>query len=211
MKKKADRIIPEQVIGKTTNASASVGCKSRNEAVSLFKLARSRLLDIDNWHAFSGNRMVSAVFKHTDENGESVKRLPTPGDYIRIDLPGPGPSVGDGYDWVRIESIDYAPAPDQAEEYCTMRVRPATNPAGNSEDIAHFYTDTATSSFLLQRIDKTVIAEEQGKNEIPNNENNEKLIDKARNTMYAESASRGMAWPQWKMLMEGILNTDSQK
>ncbi len=70
------------------------------------------------------------------------------GDCVQIDIPGPGPASGEGYDWVRIEALeDNSPASD--EESCGMRVRSCKDPNINSDDTAHVFTSDATSTFLI--------------------------------------------------------------
>lgn len=201
-----DHIVPPHVSGRTTGATASKECASKAEAIALFKKARNRLFDINNWYGYTGESMVSAEFRLTDATGKLVDRKPQKGDYIRIDLPGPGANVGDGYDWVEIESIIESEKFEESDiEFCAVRARPAPNPTDQSEETAHFYTELASSTFKITRFGKEVIAEEIGRNEKANNAEISDLKDKVRNTVFAETASRGLAWPQWKVLMEGFL------
>lgn len=190
---------PPQVTGRESGATAEKNMSSAAKAVELFTIARRRLLDINNWKKYSG--VLSAEFKLTDMDGNPLEGPPQVGNLIRIDLPGPGPRKGDGYDWVYIEEIQ-----DQTD-FTGMRVRPVAAPTSDENATSHFFTDAATSTFLVKREGTKVIASELGKNEVPNTET-QHIIDKIRNTLVAVSASHGASFPQWKSLMEGFLEEE---
>lgn len=211
MVKKSSKVAPPQIVGRTTGASASEKCATKSEAIALYNRARKRLLNINQWFKYTGESVVSGKFIHTDPQGEPVNRAPKEGDYIQIELPGVGPEAGDGFDWVKIEKLTESQEDETGEEqFCAIRVRPAPNPKDSSGETAHFYTQLATSTFQVSRVGNEVIAEEIGRNEVPNNEDNEETKDTIRNTIYAETASRGAAWPQWKVLMSGLIKTGNE-
>ncbi len=197
-------IIPEQKTGSHTGATAIARLNSRSEAVELFKKAKSRLLDINSWDTYSG--IASATFELRDASGKKTSGTPRPGNLIRIDLPGPGTVSGEGFDWVCIEALEDSGDQDSEEEFFALRVRPVKKPASNDEAPSHFYTDDATSSFIVERKGNSVSACERGRNEKPNTEVN-KIVDKVRNAIVAMGAKNGLAYPQWKSLMEGLLKT----
>lgn len=198
----AERIVPDQKEGAVSGAIAKREKENQQEAVKLFQQAKERLLNINKWKEYSG--ILSASFSLTDSHGNEIDRAPQKGDLIRIKLPAPGTQEGDGYDWVRIEKIDDASSPDAKEEHLAIRARPVPNPDSENEDSAHFYTEDASSTFIVSRKHKTVVAEEIARNAIPNTET-DNLLDAARNSVVAVAAFSGMAWPQWKRLMEGFL------
>ena len=69
------------------------------------------------------------------------------GDYLKIDIPGSGSSEGDGYDWVSVEDVKEVALGDiQAVGF---RVRPTQNPFREKTETAHFYSQKATSNFVL--------------------------------------------------------------
>jgi hypothetical protein len=70
--------------------------------------------------------------------------------------------------------------------------------------VAHFFTEEATSNFMVKRVGNKVSAEVHGRNEKPNTEA-EKLVDKARNTAVATGAVTGFAKLQWKSLVNGLI------
>jgi hypothetical protein len=137
-------------------------------------------------------------------NGEKLNRLAQPGDFIRIDIPGPGSATGEGYDWVRIESIDDQPNPGSDHESVVLQVRPASNPQNSDADIAHFFNNSATSTFMVERKSLRVTASIHGRNEVPNTDV-ERTVDKMRNSVVATAATSGFAALHWSLLVKGIL------
>lgn len=123
---------------------------------------------------------------------------------FNINLPVPGSNAGDGLEWVMIERIETASNNRSEEEYISMTVRPIPDPHKTNEEIAHFYKDVSTSTFIVKRNGKVVSASIHGRNETPNNEH-VGLHDKIRNTLVALSARIGLAGPQWKKLARGLL------
>lgn len=71
-----------------------------------------------------------------------------------------------------------------------------------------FFTSEATSTFQVKRIGQTVYAEEHGRNEVPNKDTSF-ATDNIRNTFVGWSAKIGLSYPQWKSLVEGIVETDT--
>lgn len=191
--------VPEQRIGSEMNALHKISLKNVDQALHFFNIVKTRLLDVNNWTKIAGNL---SQFQLCDEQGQPVHRLAKQGDYIRINIPGPGTHTGDGYDWVRIENITLT-AGDQ-QEILSMRARPAPNPTSLNDDTAHFLTDEATSTFQVKRFGAVITAEEHARNEVPNVDldNN---TDKIRNSIVGWAAKLGLSYPQWKALVKGLL------
>jgi len=197
---KENDLIPGNTSGFQTNTESSVECDTTDQARKFFLSVKEKLLQIDNWHQFAGS--ATASFTLTDEKGEEVLRTPNEGDHFKIDIPGPGPVTGDGYDWVQIEEIKETESKD--EESICIKVRPATNPLNEHKDIAHFFSDDATSFFIVKRNGTKITAGVYGRNEKPNTDA-ETIIDKARNATIATGATSGLAKLQWKSLVDGLL------
>lgn len=140
-------IIPDQYTGKEIDAKAYIEFKDKNEAASFYEIAKGRLLNVNKWHQVAGN--MSAGFKAIDKNGSEAERPVIKGDYMRIDIPGPGNKEGDGYDWVLIEELKEVS--DNDTQSIGFRVRPVANPLNDKKRIAHFYDEAATSSFIITR------------------------------------------------------------
>lgn len=195
-----EETIPEHKEGTEVNVEDSVHFTGGDEASSFFQVVRERLLHVNHWGKIAG--ALSAGFQLTDGQGEPIDAVPQKGNYFKIDIPAPGIITGEGYDWVEVEEIKEEANNDT--EYIAIRVRPASSPQNEKKDVAHFYTDEATSNFIVKREGKKITAGVYGRNEKPNVKS-ETLIDKARNAIVGSSAVTGFAKLQWKALVNGLL------
>ncbi len=196
-----EKNLPRQEKGNKTDVAESKECKSEQEAEQVYNSAKQRFLDVNRWEQIAG--LGSAAFQIFDNEGREVDRNVLEDDYIRIDVPGPGPMEGNGYDWVKIEQIKDERYDDSNDEYIYMRVRPSSPPNSNGP-IAHFFSGEATSNFILKREKALVSAAVHGRNEQPNTFT-EKVVDKARNTILAAGALAGISSLQWTKLLKGWL------
>ena len=165
-----------------------------------FQVASKRLLAVNHWHKVTTEEKT--LFGLIDGRGEQVERMPAIGDYIRIDIPGPMNHSGDGYDWVKIEDI--FEDEEIHEEFISIRVRPSSNPENQKVETAHFFDDSATSTFIVKRENNRITAEVHGRNEKPNLEDGS-LMDKIRNTFVAFGGILGASKIQWKSFTDGLL------
>ncbi len=193
-------IVPDNHSGASSDNEYSLHKPDIQSAKQLFELSKIRLLNVNEWHKLSG--LASADFQLTDENGTEVNRLAQLGDHFKIDIPGPGTVTGKGNDWVQIEAIEEKSTDES--DVVAVRVRPSSNPQSNKEDVAHFFTDEASSTFSITRKGSLVTAAVQGRNEKPNLQA-DSLLDKVRNAVVGTSAIAGMNKPQWKSLVKGLL------
>ncbi len=194
--------IPAQEEGTQVDIAGSIKASDSNEAKILYLQARDRLFDIANWSNIS--KGLSAEFVLTDQYGSPKKGIPAVHDHFRIDIPGPGTSAGEGFDWVRVEMVEDNKDPDTNTEYTLIKVRPSEDPA-KQEGVAHFLQEKATSSFIVKREGNLITAAVHGRNEKPNTES-KKLTDKIRNTVIGTAAVIGIAAIQWQKLVKGLLN-----
>jgi hypothetical protein len=201
---KNEEIIPPHHEGSRKDVDYFVDAVDENDARKLFMTARNRLVNVNHWQEYA--TPLSATFRLTDLNGNEVDRTAETGDHFKIDLPAPAPKSGSGFDWVRIEAIEDRSNPDGADEFMAIRVRPASDPKSNSDEVAHFFTAEATSSFVLERHGTKVKAAVYGRNEQPNTETPH-VIDKVRNALVGATAIAGLSNIQWKNLMIGLLKT----
>lgn len=196
--------IPEQQTGSKLDTVAKSEFSTASEAIDFYQVAKKRLLNVPHWAEIC--EVPVSTFTLTDADGNRVDRQAEAGDYIKINLPGPGTHSGDSFDWVVIEKITEEFATDTA--IISMRVRPASNPKNVDPSIAHFFTAEATSTFQVKRIGLTVYAEEHGRNEVPNTDTSS-VSDNIRNTLVGWSAKIGFSYPQWKSLVKGIVKSGS--
>jgi len=200
--KQAEHFIPEQKIGSQTDFSEEKKFKNQAQAHEAFKRAAARLLTISEWHNYAG--AGSSRFCLTNNLGDEVTGFADEGFLFNIDLPVPGSSAGDGLEWVMVERLEAKDDAKAAEEFIAMTVRPVPDPRTAEPEIAHFYKDVSTSTFIVKRVGQTVSAAVHGRNETPNN-SGVNLHDKIRNTIVALTARVGMSGPQWKKLVKGLL------
>ncbi|HEY6977186.1 MAG TPA: hypothetical protein VH396_12910 [Chitinophagaceae bacterium] len=196
-------IIPEHYTGKKTEAEASVTLHNTEEAIIFYKTVKERLLDVNKWHEVAG--IISARFYAVDNNGNEVDRKVHKGDYMKIDIPGPGSKEGDGYDWVKIEELKEASEGDI--QSVGFRVRPSENPQGDKKNIAHFYDDSATSNFIVTREGTIITASVIDRNLKPNKDT-ESLTDKLRHSAVGAGAIGIFSKIQWQNLVEGLVKRE---
>jgi hypothetical protein len=168
-----------------------------------FNILKERFMLINNWKSYCGEGF--ADFKLFDSEGRMVERFPLIGDYIRIDIPGPGTVEAKGYDWVEITDLFEEQTHDICLDFMMMTCRPSKNPQDKtSEHIVHFYSDQATSTFGIFKGRNFIEAGIYGRNETPNMD--AEFIDKARNLMIAAGGMIGISKIQWKTLVDGFLD-----
>jgi len=201
MKKQTSDIVPNQESGKAIDAVSSVELADENDARNLFEDVRKRLQNVKEWKRYAGN--LSAEFQLVDTNGMEVQREPAKGDYLKIDIPGPGSKSGDGFDWVRIEEIVSTSTPDS--ESFGFRVRPTENPHDIERETAHFYSNESTSSFIVARTGNKVTASVHDRNTKPNTEAG-RPGDKIRDVVVGTAGALTFSKLQWKNLTDGLLN-----
>ncbi len=199
-KKNYTGIIPQQYSGKEIEAEASVVLKDENAAVIFYDEVKKRLLNVNNWHRLAG--IVSATFQVYDNNGKEVTRNVQKGDYLRVDIPGPGSKEGHGYDWVLVEELNEIN--ENEIQSIGFRVRPAANPAGDREHIAHFYDQSATSCFIIIREGKELISYIIDNN-TKANDDTQSITDKIRHTVVGMTAIGSFSKIQWQNLANGLL------
>jgi len=201
MKTEEDNI-PAQHEGVKTDTTSSVKFNTEPDAVKHFTTVKSRFLNISKWGDVSGKG--SADFQLTDSLGNDVSRAPKEGDHIRIDIPAPGTDKGNGYEWVRIETLDEQSDSAAQKEYIAIQVSPVPSPQNNSNSTAHFFHPGATSTFIIKRSGLVIHASVHGRNEKPNTDASG-IFNKIRNFFIAIGAMLGISKIQWKSLVKGLV------
>lgn len=194
--------IPSHHEGVKTDTSSSVKFAIELEAIEHFKVVKSRFLNITKWSDVSGKG--SADFQLTDSLGNPVNRAPQQGDHIRIDIPGPGTDKGNGYEWVRIETLDQQSDTKAQKEFVVIHVSPTPSPQNNSKSVAHFFQPGASSTFIIKRTGSVIHAGVHGRNEKPNMSTSG-VLNKIRNFFIAIGAMLGISKIQWKSLVSGLV------
>jgi hypothetical protein len=195
-----ERYIPSQEIGSKIDAVEQLSLPDEAAAIAFFPIVKERLLNVNKWAEIAGESL--STFQLTNAFGNPVERWAEVGDYLKIDIPGPGTSLGKGYDWVQIEEIIIES--EEGMDMVTMRARPSDNPLVKSKDTAHFLTEQASSTFQVKRIGKHIYAEEHGRNEQANTYTTD-TWDNLRNMFVGWAAMIGFSYPQWKALVKGLV------
>ncbi len=150
---------PPQTVGRESNAGDQREYATEEEAEEAYQRSRDRLIDVSKWNELSG--WENATFELHDEYGNPVSRVPPqPGDYIKVDLPGPG-----GDDWVRVEEVR------DTEDSVGLTVRPSHDPTEqppNPDVTKHFFTKESTNTFSVERRGTQVVSQVRGRNEVAN-------------------------------------------
>jgi hypothetical protein len=193
-------IIPSHGDGFIITAETEVKLDAEKAAEKLFHVAKGRLLDVNNWHGIAGEQL--AHFQLTDDSGIEVPGPARKGLFFRVDIPGPGSKEGDGFDWVEIEEMEQFSSVDK--DGIALRVRPASNPATNGNETAHFYSRDSTSTFTVVRNGNIVSAVIYDINTKANKESGN-VIDKIRNAVVGTAAILSFSKLQWKNLTNGLL------
>ena len=193
-------IIPGQFKGQELEVEASQVAGNETAAQSLYELAKKKLFSVNDWHRIVAG--LTARFQIVDQDGNEVSRNVNKGDYLRINIPGPGNKEGDGYDWVVVEELkEINKGSFQAAGF---RVRPTENPFGKKNETAHFYSNETTSSFIITRENVKVVSWIVDRNMLPNTEA-ESIVDKVRDVMVGVSGIAGFSKVQWQGLADGLL------
>lgn len=196
-------LIPHQETGVIIDSAATEEFSSTEDARAFFATVKSRLLAVNGWHDVAGK--ASAEFQLIDKNGHEVSRSVEKGDYFKIDVPGPGSSAGDGYDWVQVEDVKEVSQGDV--DSVGLRVRPSTSPLNNKEGIAHFYSEESTSTFIVTRERNKITATIYDRNTKPNTDTG-KIMDKVRDVATGIGAIFGGSKLQWKGLAKGLVEKE---
>lgn len=198
-------LIPTQQIGQQTDAEEEKILINADEAKAAYQIAVQRLLEVNKWHKIS--KMKASCFAVFDSNSFPLETPVKEGDFIRIDIPGPGTSEGDGFDWVYIEKLEQYSNLETDVDFTFFVARPTKVPGITGGEVAHFFTEKATSTFLVFRRENILNVEVHGRNEVPNTKH-QNLLDSARNLIVNGGSAMGMSFVQWHLLVAGILDAE---
>ncbi len=194
--------VPYQVKGAYHDTESKKEFSSPEETVRHFEILKDRFFSVNRWKDFCGG--WSADFKLYDSSGSYVDRMPKVGDYMRIDIPGPGDLRAKGYDWVEIVKIDNQHYEHELERYLII-CRPSRIPNSKSDHIAHFFARKSSSNFVIYRGENWIKAGVYGRNEIPNFSKTG-FFGKIRNFFIFLGGSLKLTKIQWKSMTEGLID-----
>lgn len=200
-----DKNIPGQKSGASVDVVSSVVMNSIDDAKKEFAAAKKKLLDVNNWESHSGKG--SADFKLYGSDKNPVDRPVQEGDYFRISIPGPDNPSGEGDDWVQVQKITEDEGVNRA--VLSVTVKPVSCPLNDDKDVAHFFTEEASSTFIVRYDGNEIFAEVHGRNEKPNIKNVD-VSDTIRNTLVATGSVFGFSKIQWEKLTDGLLGKKTE-
>ncbi|UAY53083.1 hypothetical protein [Ferruginibacter albus] len=189
-------ILPIQNLGKEIIIEKKIEFSPHASAKKVYELVKDRLLHVNDWYKIGG----FSRFQIINANGVSVNRRIINGDYLRIDVPGPGSKIGRGYDWVRVEEL--IEINEEDINSIGFRVRPAHYPFGEKNNIAHFFSSKTTSCFIITRNEKSILITIIDRNIIPNSDIiswTDKLRHRFITLVYVFSKL------QWRKLANGLI------
>jgi hypothetical protein len=192
-------IVPPQRTGKDIQVEKSVTADTETDAHELFEKAKNRLLDVNNWDTLIGK---GAEFEVVNGDGMPEENIISKGNYLKIDVPGPGSVAGNGYDWVWVEDIQQEE--NTHNELVGFRVRPSQNPQSETSATAHFYSTESTSTFIVERHGSTVRASVYDRNTKPNRKT-DTLTDRIRDEVVAKAGLNIFSRIQWNNLVTALL------
>lgn len=195
-----NEVVPQQVLGQSSFTHSRIRCRNNNHAKECYHVAAERLRQVNRWHEYAGK--PTATFQLFDEAGNAVNRLVQKGDYLRINIPGPGNPEGDGADWVQVQQVGERGTGEKQLTWITVRSAP--NPMIRQTHPSHFFDQPATSTFVIFCRQLTVMAAVFGRNE-HSNLRGENWLARIRNWFVYIGAQLGLANLQWKALTHGLL------
>ena len=191
--------IPEQKVGKSLDYSKELNLPNETMAFQRYRDIVKKLLDVNSWQQIALG--LSAAFVIMNEKKEIQGRRVKKNDFIRIDIPGPGVPSADGYDWVKVTTIDQYDHQNKRKTFISLQ--PCTDPSSINQHAAHFFKKYTSSNIVIKQEGNLVSLHYAGRNEVLNTETNH-LLDNARNFLVGLGAKLGASYPQWKALIDGL-------
>lgn len=185
--------LPVNRIGSENNAVTFLRYDTDSEILEKFKMLKKNLLNINGWNVNSGKNPTK--FFLYKENLDDKSFLAEENDLVKIKIPAPANKLGRGFDWVKILKIQEIERNDF--QAILIQMKPHSCPESKGKGIAHFYTDDATSTFILAKENKTIQLSVHGRNEIPNTKNIG-FINALRNYFVANGGIFGGSKIQWQ-------------
>lgn len=189
--------LPVNKIGSENNAATSLTFETETEASNRFRILTQNLLKINDWSVNAGKNPTE--FFIYNKNFQEKQLLAEEGNLVKIKIPAPENKLGEGFDWVIVRKIEVINQTDL--EALLLQMKPHQCPENADKGIAHFYTDDATSTFVLAKKNKTIQFSIHGRNEIPNTEK-VGFINSLRNFFVASGGIFGGSKLQWQNFSE---------
>lgn len=195
--------VPSQIQGAFHDTESQKDFNVPRLAVQKYDELKKRFFDINHWKDYCGK--ASSDFKLYSDLGKALDRQPQVGDFVRIDIRGPGDFRAGGFDWVQIEDISDPFLSGEEIESQLMIFRPSRMPGEIGGNILHFYSQEATSTFRISRGENFIRVGIYGRNEVANY-NHVGILNKIRNFIITLGGFAKVTKIQWKCLADGLLD-----
>lgn len=193
--------IPKHINGESSDIVNMICKENESLASAHFNEVKERLISVNKWHSYSDD--IKASFYLVDSNDKLHSKGFEIGNYIKIDIPGPGNPIGKGFDWTEITSIQDG-SDETNNPYFAFTIKPCAVPNVASNSTAHFYTDDATNTFIIRRVANCVYLEVHSRNELENTED-VPILDRIRNKAIALGGKVGLGNLNWDAFTKGLL------
>ena len=190
-------LVPINTKGSENNAAAFLVCQSQTEAFERFRSLSQNLLKINDWDVKAGKNPTE-FFIYNKDKSQSVQE----NDLVKIKIPAPQNKLGNGFDWVIVRKVQMIEKADL--KLCLLQMKPHSCPESSNRNIAHFYRDDASSTFILAKKEKTLQLSIHGRNEIPNTKKIG-LLNSCRNFFVASGGIFGGSKMQWQDFAEEFI------
>ena len=193
--------IPIHKKGKQLDLEHSVTKNAVDDAGELYRAACRRLLYPFLWHDLAGIGTAEFNIYEKESNGSKPLEI---NDHLVINIPGADLIKTESHDWVIVEDIKQNVI-KQADASIGLKLRACAAPGTPEDSTDHFFTEAATSTLIIKRIENVVTASYHGRNEQPNIETGD-IVTNIRNGVVALGAIIGLSKMQWAALIKGLLS-----
>lgn len=196
-------LLPVNIIGSENNAVSFIDCNSETEAFDRFRRFSQKLTEINGWNQYAGKNPTSFYLHSKEENKLAVTQL---NDLIKIKMPAPENKLGNGFDWVAVNKIENIE--EREVKVFLLQMRPHSCAESANGNIAHFYTQEASNTFILAKKNKIIQFSIHGRNEVANT-NRVGFLHSLRNFFVAGGGIFGGSKVQWQDFTEEFLKNKS--
>jgi hypothetical protein len=157
-------LVPKNKMGSSNDAVATKTYADDQTAIKAFNAIEKMLFDVNSWTVTIP--FGSVHFYLADPRGKPTYHEAEMGDFVKIKMPMLANSFGNGFDWVYVTKISKFSEGDIA--YTMIEMKPHSCIENAAGQIAHFYTNDSTNTFIVARSGSEIQVSVHGRNEIPN-------------------------------------------
>ncbi|ALJ00064.1 hypothetical protein [Rufibacter tibetensis] len=168
-----------------------------------FTRTKQKLFDVNSWSLLTG---INSTFHLYDAQGNpsDAHKLQV-GDYLQIILPATTIE-----NWVTVIEVV------EEEDAAQFVVRPCPKPEPlkdetEGDEVKHFFTDDATSTFRVVREGTKIMGMEIGRDEKPNNQGDKSGGRGLLNTLISEGGWAGFQALQWDKITRYYVHLEEAK